>query len=138
MNKPIEGKIVQQVAPSLPDKPPTNPLDKIRHPKKLQFIETFYATGGNVTKTCRALKMPRCTYYWWMQKDPHFKAVIDEQFQEILDEANERLINRATKGKHSTAELIFLLKSRHPDYRPVEKIGYEDKNKGIRFIVSRG
>lgn len=133
------GENTQVIAESTIETP-LNRITQITHPKKKAFLEVFYATDGNITKSCNAVSIGRRTYYVWMQNDPLFKELVSEQFNQLLDEIENKVKQEAKNGEGKTAltARIFLLKSRHPDYKPQkETIGFENKD-GVRFVISRG
>lgn len=112
-------------------------ITNITHPKKRAFLACYYATNGNATKASKSALIHRRTFYNWLESDPEFKDLIDNQLQELLDQAQDRLINRALTNEQSPAELIFFLKSRHPDYKPQkETLGIQQGN--MRLVVTRG
>lgn len=113
-------------------------ITQITQPKKRSFLACYYATNGNITKASKAALIHRRTYYNWLATDPVFKDLIDNQLQELLDQAQDKLITRALTNDQATAELIFFLKTRHPDYKPLkETIGIQNPN-GMKLIVTRG
>jgi hypothetical protein len=115
----------------------SNPLMKqVKHLKKRAFLESYYATDGNITMTCKACGISRDLYYYWLSNDDNFKHVIEQQEAYLNDEMRKHLIDRARKDK-GTAELIFYLKSRHPEYKPTkDSIAYKDSN--VQWVITRG
>ena len=125
--KPSKVDKVQDVAPS---------IEQIEHPLKRLFIETFYATDGNVSATTKAVKVHRRTYYEWMNKDPIFFALIEEQKKQLLDEIDAICKSNAKKDQGVT-ERIFWLKTHHPEYQQKDVLAYKDAQ-GNQFVLSRG
>lgn len=130
------NKIVQEA--NIQDLEVSEAIAKITHPKKKAFLACYYATNGNATKSAKAAMISRRTFYTWLETDSDFKYLIDNQLQELLDQASDKLISRALTKDQATAELIFFLKTRHPDYKPVkETIGIQNTN-GVKLILTRG
>jgi hypothetical protein len=130
-------KIAKLIAPSPPDNKEYS-IEQITHPKKRLFLEHFYATDGNVSKTTKAIKIHRRCYYNWLETDPAFNYLIQEQKAQLLDEIDEICRNNAKSGsKESVTERIFWLKTHHPEYKQQDTLAYKDSN-GNQFVLSRG
>jgi hypothetical protein len=129
MKKTKQSKLekVQDVAPS---------IEQILHPQKRLFIETFYATDGNVSATTKAVKVHRHTFYDWYKNDPIFSALIDEQKKQLMDEIDAICRSNAKKDQGIT-ERIFWLKTHHPEYQQKDVLAYKDAQ-GNQFVLSRG
>jgi hypothetical protein len=137
MNK-LAKHIPQSIAPSpiKPVKIKLYTIDQITHPKKKLFIETYYATNGNVTATTKAVKVHRRSFYNWLDTDPCFKALIDEQRAQLLDEIDEVCRNTA-KTKQGITDRIFWLKTHHPEYQQRDTMAFKD-SQGNQFVLTRG
>lgn len=132
--------IIAQTTPQAltPDYSLTQAIAQIAHPKKRVFLECLYATR-NISKSARTALINRRTVYDWLENDPQFKEIYNNQLMEMLDDGKAKLINNAlnAKGKEGVTELIFFLKSMHPDFKPAkESIAFKDNN--IQFVISRG
>lgn len=137
----IDNEIVQEVAESPGNElsPPRQiTIQQIRHPKKRLFIETFYANDGNVSDTCRKLKIVRDTFYYWLKTDPDFNHLIQEQKNQLMDDISAICTaNAKNPSKEGVTERIFWLKTHHPEYREnKESIAFRDRN--IEFVLTRG
>ena len=80
--------------------------------KKKAFIDMYTKAYGNVSKTCRELKMARKTFYEWMKVDPDFKADIEavepeERFIDFIEDAFHKKIEDGC-----TTSIIFGLKTK--------------------------
>ena len=67
----------------------------IKNPKKRVFLEMFYASLGNIKRTCYATHINRATFYNWMNTDERFASLIKLQQQELNDEMKHTLIEMA-------------------------------------------
>ncbi len=113
-------------------------LAQVSHRKKRLALEHYYRYNGNVSKLCQVLKIPRRTFYDWMNNDQRFREIIEIQKLQTDDEIEQALLEKATK-QNDLGAMIFYLKSRHPNYKPVtQKLAYENKKEGVRFVLSRG
>jgi len=112
---------------------------QITHPKKKIALETYYALNGNVSRTCKALKIERRTWYNWLEQDPVFFEAINEQKQEVLDNLKDEALRRALDtSKENDTMLIFSLKSLHPEFKPQrDTMAYQSPD-GTKFVLSRG
>ena len=61
--------------------------------KKEAFISAYIAELGNITDTCKSVKLSRQTYYRWLKEDPEFKAALENiSIEDIkLDFAESKL-----------------------------------------------
>jgi hypothetical protein len=130
MSKIDKTNISQDLAIS-----PPKPV-QIRHPKKRLFIEHLYNLNGNVSAVCKITQISRDTYYHWLKTDNDFNRVIQEQKLQALDEYDQILRNKA-KTERGTTELIFFLKTHHPEYKETrEQIAF--KQGDSQWVLSRG
>lgn len=140
MKEKTTKKISQDIAESsqiieLTHASPLELVARITHPVKKIFLEHFYANDGNVSLCTSACGIHRRTFYHWMETDPDFNELITEQRKQLLDDMDSRLRERA-KTVRGTAELIFWLKTHHPDYQSKDTIAYRDNDK--EFVLTRG
>lgn len=101
-----------------------------------QFVELFRVNMCDISKTCRAMKMARGTFYNWQERSPQFATAIQEVRDEekdwwesqlkilargipIIDPETRKLIG--WKEKPDTAAVIFGNKTINRDR------GYNDK-----------
>lgn len=94
----------------------TKAINKLNNVKKTKIVQNYQIAFGNISNLCRLADISRTTFYTWLESDPEFAADIQEQEMELNDDLKEVLIKKAGEG--STAELIFYLKSRHPEFKP--------------------
>lgn len=118
------------------DEEPLYSIELITHPKKKLFLEHFYATDGNVTQTTKAVKIHRRSFYEWLNTDPCFKYLINEQRAQLLDDI-DALCRSQAKKPHSVTERIFWLKTHHPEYQQKDTLAFRDAN-GNQFVMTRG
>lgn len=78
--------------------------------KKQAFLEKMKATLGNITASCEAVDINRCTYYKWINKDPKFKEEIDNLAEMSIDFAESQLKKQIKDG--DTTATIFYLKTK--------------------------
>lgn len=126
---------------------------RIRHPKKVAFLEV-YAITGNVSEAARRAGIDRTTFYDWVERDPKFKEAVEIAEQEATELLEREAFRRAVSGvkepifhqgqrvgqvrRYSDTLLIFLLKARAPEkYR--EKFDVESRvQKTLRIVVDGG
>ena len=86
---------------------------------KSRFIDHFGKdeVRCNVSLACDATGISRQTFYDWMNDDKDFLNVIEEIKARMRDDMESVLVNRAVDN--SDTALIFWLKNRHPDYKPL-------------------
>jgi hypothetical protein len=77
---------------------------------KEQCIEVYDNALGNVSLTCKKLKISRYTFYEWKKKDEEFCKKINEIDESHIDFAETVLKKKIKDG--STPELIFYLKTK--------------------------
>ena len=113
---------------------------KLKDIKKRHFIEVFWICDGNISKACDNAKISRATYYHWLRNDKQFASMVEEKTNQLNDEMQQILIDKARTDK-GTTELIFYLKNKHNDYKPKkETLAVENRegDKVTRFVLSRG
>lgn len=77
---------------------------------------------GSVKGACRKLRMSKSTVYNHRAQDPEFAKAMDEAVDAGVARAEEEAFRRGIEGG-SDRMLEFVLKSRHPDYRPRTELG---------------
>lgn len=78
--------------------------------KKEDFVQAYELSGGNVSVSCKKVKISRETYYRWCRDDKEFNHQCREVDESLLDLAETMLMKAIKDGK--TAELIFFLKTK--------------------------
>lgn len=111
-------------------------LASVKNLKKRVFLETYWAVRGNVTKSCKAARISRYTFYQWQKKDPRFRAFLLEQQAQLCDSLEGELLDRAIDKANDTA-LIFALKNVHPRYKP-QKETVAVSGDDVKFVITRG
>ena len=88
-----------------------NGTDGTLSDKKKKFLKQLSENLGNVTETCKELKVGRRTYYNWKESDELFKEECDNVPEELLDLAEHSLLSEIkdnTTKNHITAVIFFL------------------------------
>lgn len=98
-----------------PAKKDESVVDKLDSIKKGKFVDTYKATKGNISDSCRVAGISRQTYYDWLDKKDEFSRQIMEAEMELNDDIRDVLINKAGDGDMTA--VIFYLKKRHPDFK---------------------
>ena len=99
--------------------------------KQSAFFAAVVATGGNVTRACKAVELDRSTPYRWAEEDPEFAEMFARAKQlgaEVLEDAvRGRAFDGVTEPiyylgskvgtiqKYSDTLAIFLLKGAMPE-----------------------
>lgn len=100
--------------------------------KKAVYLEALKTCYGNLTLAAKATKIHKSTVFRWKNTDPVFAKRIEDMKWEIIEYAETKLIEQATKGKPNMLALIFLLKNNHPQYADKLKLsGQVDSNVNI-------
>lgn len=135
MTKNQQKALTKEKHASIEEEPQYS-IEQITHPLKKLFLEHFYATDGNVTATTKAIRVHRRSFYEWMNTDPAFKYLVNEQRQQLLDEI-DALCRSQAKKERSVTERIFWLKTHHPDYQQKDTLAFRD-SAGNQFVMTRG
>jgi len=98
-----------------PAKKDESVVDKLDSIKKGKFVDTYKATKGNISDSCRVAGISRQTYYDWLDKKDEFSRQIMEAEMELNDDIRDVLISKAGDGDMTA--VIFYLKKRHPDFK---------------------
>lgn len=84
--------------------------------KKL-FLAAFHRKMGNVSMTCRAINIGRRTYYSWCEKDPEFKAEVEEIQESLIDMVESRFYKKMLEDGDTTSMIFYLkTKGKHRGY----------------------
>jgi hypothetical protein len=94
-------------------------MDKSRHIKKEAMIKALEASLGVVTIACEKLKLPRSTFYKWINEDEKFAKKVKDIENITLDFAESQLHNQIKSG--NTSATIFYLKTKGKKRGYVEK-----------------
>lgn len=97
--------------------------------KKDRMIEALRRTLGNVSAACKATNISRDTHYDWINKDPAYKAVVDDIEDELLDFGESALKLEMKKG--NVTAIIFFLKTKG------QRRGYMEKQ-AIEHMGEKG
>ena len=104
--------------------------------KKKEFLAAFEKLLGNVTQTCRQVKMARSQYYYWREHDEEFKKKSDEVGEIVLDFAESALHKQINEG--NTTATIFLLKCKGKNRGYTEKqeleLSGEVTNRNVEIV----
>lgn len=99
--------------------------------KKKAFLKKFRETLGNITKSCEAAQINRCTYYDWIKKDAKFAEEVDGINEEAIDFAETSLKKQISEG--NTTATIFYLKTKGKSRGYIET--HELETNGIKFVI---
>jgi hypothetical protein len=78
---------------------------------RVRVLEAFRELG-RVDQACEAAKVPRRTFYEWIQRDEEFAAKFEEARRPVADLLEDEAVKRAIAGSDSL--LMFLLEHRNP------------------------
>ena len=87
-----------------------------------EFVKLWTQEMGNVSTVCKKMKINRSTYYRWLDRYPSFSKDLLREESELNDELKNVLIEKALKGH--TAELLFYLKKKHPEFKEQRAVGF--------------
>lgn len=107
-------------------KPDTSKKDKSIEMKKEAMLQQLEKSLGVVTSACKALGIGRSTFYEWLEKDPEFKAKVDDIGEVAVDFAESQLHKQIKDG--STAATIFYLKTKGKHRGFVERVEQDNLN----------
>jgi hypothetical protein len=85
-------------------------MDKSRHLKKEALLQALVNSLGVVTVACRAIDIPRSTYYKWLNEDDAFAKEVKDINNIALDYAESQLHKQIGDG--NTSATIFYLKTK--------------------------
>jgi hypothetical protein len=75
--------------------------------KKNSLLEIYAAKAGNISEMCKAVDIPRSTYYKWMKDDESFKDAVHTLDDAMIDYVESKLVGQIAKG-NMTAIIFFL------------------------------
>lgn len=75
--------------------------------KKKAFLAKMESTLGNITASCKAANINRCTYYDWMEKDAKFRKAVEGLAEANIDFA-ESCLKQQIKDGNTTATIFYL------------------------------
>jgi hypothetical protein len=87
--------------------------------EKKAILQALEESCGVVSTACKAIGMPRSTFYNWMNADALFKEAVEEIQEYALDVAESELHKLIKKGE--TTAIIFYLKTKGKKRGYVEK-----------------
>jgi len=76
---------------------------------KKGLLDALTKRNGNVSLACKLVKCDRSTFYAHYNKDPKFKATVDDISNVALDVVEDALFKKIKKG--DTIAIIFYLKT---------------------------
>ena len=91
--------------------------------EKLRFLDVLRRKGFNVSAACKAMSIPRTTFYAW-RRDQWFDDQINEALEEEIDEAEEmhrwlrKGIPRVEQGADGITRVVGWIKE--PDRQALE------------------
>ena len=91
--------------------------------KKEKFLELLYLNMGNISETCRKMKITRQAVFYWAQRDEDFKIAFVEVEESLIDYTESKLFE-LIKEKNPTA-IIFYLKTKGKKRGYVERSEFE-------------
>ena len=62
--------------------------------RKKKVLQALEANHGIVTNACKALDMPRSTFYVWMDNDPEFKSEVEKLQDVAIDFVESKLFEK--------------------------------------------
>ncbi len=86
--------------------------------RKEAMLKAMSKHMGIVTQACKTAKVPRQTYYQWLEADEEFKKAINEISEEALDFVESQHYKNIKDG--NVASTIFHLKTKG------KKRGYQE------------
>jgi hypothetical protein len=118
-----------------------------------EFLEKLSETNGVVKYACKAMGMPRATYYKWIKEDS-FKARVDEIKEETTDHVESKLFEKINgiqvqKGFTDAGQpiiydqppsdnaIFFYLKAKARDRGYGDKMEVDHTTKGEKIAESR-
>ena len=61
---------------------------------KKVVIEALEKSKGIISSACKAVDMPRSTFYHWYNNDPEFKAAVDDVQEFAIDYVESKLLEK--------------------------------------------
>lgn len=82
------------------------------HLKKEAFLAAYKKTYGNVSESCKIIKLDRRTYYNWVNEDPEFKAALEAvRPDDLIVDYAERSLMKNIRYRE-VASTLFALKTK--------------------------
>lgn len=78
--------------------------------RKKKLLEALEKNLGVVTTACKMAGLPRSSHYLWMDKDPKYRAAVEELQGVAIDFVESKLFKLIEGG--SDAATIFYLKTK--------------------------
>lgn len=100
-----------------------------------KFPEILEKNQGNISQTCKKLKISRSTYERLYQTDKEFQKSCNDIQEALLDEGESMLHKQIQEG--NTAALIFYLKTKGKSRGYVERTEVDERNIQEIRIVTR-
>jgi hypothetical protein len=100
--------------------------------QKQKAIEALKKALGVVKTACEALKIPRSTFYLWIEKDPKFALAVNEVKEEAIDFVESKLFERI-KGYEHPEDKIFVYEGQEVIVPTVKH--YPPSDKLIEFYL---
>jgi len=91
-------------------------MDKSRHIKKESVLKALEQSLGVVTMACKQAKVPRSTYYKWLNEDEDFATQVKDIENVALDFAESQLHKQIGKGVPSSTMFYLKTKGKHRGY----------------------
>ncbi len=134
MKKFRDSKDIPKPPPMAQSAQETKKREQERKQRQGEFLQIFENNMCSVSKSCRASKVPRRTYYNWLE-DPSFAQEIEDKIQDMKDFGEDQLkvlmrgipkLDNEKKligwnVKPDTAAVIFFNKTQNKDRGYIEK-----------------
>tara|TARA_Y100001937_G_C7031248_1_gene290187 strand:+ start:248 stop:607 length:360 start_codon:yes stop_codon:yes gene_type:complete len=91
-------------------------MDKSRHIKKESILKALEQSLGVVTMACKKAKVPRSTFYKWLNEDNDFAKKVKDIENVALDFAESQLHQQIGKGIPSSTMFYLKTKGKHRGY----------------------
>ena len=102
--------------------------------KQSQFIELFFKSSNNISQTCEAIGIYRCTYYLWMKTDPEFKSLIENKIEQLKDYM-ETMIVRAAADDWRAAYAWLKVKAKDRGWKPDIALAAESVTQEEELVI---
>lgn len=109
--------------------------DRIKK-KKQELLEVLDQFAGVVSLACKKVKLNTDTFYRWRKDDKEFAEKADALRDRHLEMAEDGLMLNAYTG--SVKAQIFILQSRHPEYKKRVQVGFEHQEEYDKAMKQLG
>jgi hypothetical protein len=75
-----------------------------------QFLQLYVQKVGNIDFICKSLGVSRHTYYYWIDHNEKFKALVEDAKQSLIDFTESMLYKNIQEGKENS--IFFLLRTK--------------------------